>query len=59
MGERGAGNTNLGGTRKPDNSIEGIRNPIPQNPYNPFKVIRDLVQNGTRSQWPRRLTIPT
>ena len=54
-----AGNTNPGGNRKPDNTLKGIRNPIPQDPDNPLKRIQDLVQNGTRSQWPRGLTIPT
>ena len=43
-----AGYTNPGGTRKPDNSLKGIWNPIPQDPDNPLKGIRDLVQNGTQ-----------
>ena len=51
--------TNPGGTRKPDNTLKGIRNPIQQDSDNPLKGIRELVQNGTRSQWPRGLTIPT
>ena len=38
------GTTNPRGTRKPDNLLKGIR---------------DLVQNGTQSQWSRGLTIPT
>ena len=54
-----AGTTNLGGTRKPNNPLKGIRNPIPQNPDNPLKVIQDLLQNGTQIQWPRGLTVPT
>ena len=54
-----AGTTNPRGTRKPDNPLQGIWNAIPQDPDNPLKGIRDLVQNGTRSQWPRGLTIPT
>ena len=53
------GTTNPGGTRKLDNPLKGIRNPIPQDPDNPLKGIQDLVQNVTRSQWPRGLTIPT
>ena len=44
------GTINLGGTRKPDNTHNGIRNPIPHDPDNPLKGIRDLVQNGNRSQ---------
>ena len=48
-----------GGTRKPDNPLKGIRNPIPQDPDNPLKEIQDLVQNGTWRQWPRGLTIST
>ena len=51
--------TNPGGTRKPDNPLKGIQNPIPWNPDNPLKGIRDQLQNGTRSHWPRGLTIPT
>ena len=39
--------------------LKGIRNPIPQELDNPLKGIRYLVQNRTRSQWPRGLTIPT
>ena len=54
-----AGTTNPRGTRKPDNPLKGIRNPIPRDPDNPLKGIRDLVQNGTRNQWLRGLTIPT
>ena len=36
--------TKPGGTRKPDNPLKGIR---------------DQLQNGTRSHWPRGLTVPT
>ena len=51
--------SNPGGTWKPDNTPKGIRNPILQDLDNPLKGIRDLVQNRTRIQWPRGLTIPT
>ena len=44
-----AGTTNPRGTRKSDNPLKGIRNPIPQDLDNPLKVIRDLVKNGTQS----------
>ena len=54
-----AGTTNPMGTPKPDNPPKGIRNPIPRNPENPLKVIRDLVQNRTRIQWLIELTVPT
>ena len=54
-----SGTINPGGTHKPDNPLKGIRNPIPRNPDNPPKGIRYLVQNGTRNQWPRGLTVPT
>ena len=54
-----AGTTNLRGTWKSDNPIEGIWNPIPQNPDNPFKGIWDLVPNIIQSQWSRGLIIPT
>ena len=37
-----AGTTNSGVTRKPDNTLKGIRN---------------LVPNGIRIQWPRGLTV--
>ena len=53
------GTTNTRVTRKPDNPPKGILNPIPQDPDNPLKGIRDMVQNGTQSQWPRGLTIST
>ena len=48
--------TNFAQTHKHENLI---RNPIPRNPHNHIKVIRDLVQNVTLSQWPRGLTVPT
>ena len=54
-----AGAINPKGTRKLDNPLKGIRNPTPQNPYNPLNGIRDLVPNGTRRQWPREFTVPT
>ena len=54
-----AGTTNPGGNRKPDNPLKGIRNPIPRNPDNNIEVIWDLLQNGTRIQWPRGLTVRT
>ena len=54
-----SGNTNPGGTQKPDNTLKGIHNIIPQNPDNLLKGIRNLVTNGIWSQWPRGLTIPT
>ena len=50
--------TNPRGTRKLDNPLKGIRNLIPQDPHNHLKGIWDLVQNRTRSQWARGLTIP-
>ena len=53
------GTTNPGGTRKPNNPLKGICNPISRNPDNPIKVIQDLVQNETRSHWPREFTVPT
>ena len=54
-----AGTTNPGGTRKPDNLLKGIWNPIPWNPDNPLRGIWDLLPNGIRSQWPIGSTIPT
>ena len=54
-----SGTTNPGGTRKTYNPLKGIHNPIPWNPDNPLKGIRDLVPNGTRSQWPKGLTVRT
>ena len=45
--------------QKPDNPLKGIRNQIIWNPDNSLKGIRDLVQNRTRSQWPRGLTVPS
>ena len=53
------GTTNPGVTRKPENPLKVIRNPIPWKPDNPIKGIRNLVPNGIRSQWSRDLTIPT
>ena len=53
------GTTNPGGTRKPDNPLKVIRNPIPQKLDNPLKRIRDLVPNRIQSQWPRGLTVST
>ena len=54
-----SGTTNPGRTRKLDNPLKGIRYPIPRNLDNPLKGIQDLVQNGTQSQWPIGLTVPT
>ena len=54
-----AGTNNPGGTRKPNNTLKRIWNPIPQNPDNPLNGIMDIVQNRIRSQWPRGLTVPT
>ena len=51
--------TNPRRTQKPDNPLKGIWNPIPQDLDNPLKIIHDIVQNRTRSQWPIGLTIPT
>ena len=53
-----SGTTNPRVTRKPDNTLKGIRNPIPHDQDNPLKGIWDLVQNRTQSQCPRGLTIP-
>ena len=53
------GTNNPGGTRKPDNPLKGIRNPIPLKLDNPLKRIRDLVPKEIQSQWPRGLTVPT
>ena len=53
------GTTNPGVTRKPDNPLKGIRNPIPRKPDNLLKGIRNLVPNGIQSQCPRGLTVPT
>ena len=39
-----AGTANPRGTRKPENPLKGIRNPIPRNPDNPLKGIRDHYQ---------------
>ena len=48
-----------GGTLRSDNPLKGIRNKISLNLNNPLKGIINLVQNGTWSQWPRRITVPT
>ena len=53
-----AGTTNTRVIRKPDNPIKRIWDLIPQEPDDPLKGIRELVQNGTWSQYPRGLTIP-
>ena len=55
----GAGTTNNGVTRKPDNPLKGIHNPIPQNQDNSLEGIRNLVPTEICSQWPRGLTVPT
>ena len=49
---------NPGGTRKPDNPPKGIQDTILQDLDNPLKGIWDLLQNRTRSQWSRGLTMP-
>ena len=54
-----AGTENPEGTPNLDNLLSGIWNQIPQDPDNTFKGIRYLGQNGTQSQWPIELTIPT
>ena len=54
-----AGTTNTRGTVKPYNTLKGIRDPIPQNPDNPLKVIQYIVPKAIRSQWSIGLTIPT
>ena len=54
-----AGTNNPGVTRKLDNTLKGIRNPIPRNPDNPFKLIQNLLPNIIWIQWPRGLTVPT
>ena len=53
-----AGTINPGGTRKPENPLKGILNPITWNLDNPLKGIWDLLPNRIRSQWARGLTIP-
>ena len=53
------GTTNPGGTRKVDNPLKGIWDPITRYPDNPLKGIQDLVPNIIRSQWPIWLTVPT
>ena len=54
-----AGNMYPGVTQKPDNSLKGIRNPIPRNPDDPLKGIQNLVPNEIWGQWPIGLTVPT
>ena len=54
-----AGTNNIRRTRKPENPLKGIRNKIPRNLYNSLKGVQDLAPNGTRSQWPRGLTVQT
>ena len=54
-----AGTINPGVTRKPDNSLKGVRNPVPRKPDNPLKVIQNLLPNGTHNQWPRGLIVLT
>ena len=51
------GTTNPGGTRKQDNPLKGIWNPIPWKPDNPLWEIRNIVLIGIHSQWSRGLTI--
>ena len=46
-----AGTTNPGVTWKPDDTLKGIRNQIPQKLDNPLKVIWDILPNGIWSQW--------
>ena len=53
------GTTNPWVTRKTDNPLRGIRNPITRNPDNPLKGIRNLVPNIIRIHWQRGLTVPT
>ena len=54
-----AGTTNPGITRKLDNPLEGIWNPITRNPDKSLKGIRNIVPNRIRRQWPRGFTVPT
>ena len=51
--------TNPGGTRKMDNPLKGIRNPITWNPDNPLNGIWNPLPNGILIQWPRGLTLPS
>ena len=53
------GTTNTGVTRKTDNPLKGIQNPIPQKLDNPIKGIRNLEPNIIQIQWPIGLTMPT
>ena len=52
------GTTNPGVIQKPDNPLNWTRNPLPWNPDNPLKGIRNLVENGIWIKWPRGLTVP-
>ena len=52
-----SGTTNPGATRKPDNPLKGIQNPIPRKLDNPLKGIQNKVPKGIRNQWPIMLTI--
>ena len=54
-----AGTNNPRVTQKQVNTLKVIRNPICQNPDIPIKVIRNLVPNIIRIQWPRGLTLTT
>ena len=61
-----AGTKNPRGTRKPDNPLKQIRNPIPQDPDNPLKGIQNIVQKQNPQPLAERvnhtnpgLTIPT
>ena len=53
------GTTNPGVTRKQDNPLRGIRNPIIRKLDNPLKGIRSLVLNRIWNQCPRGLTVQT
>ena len=54
-----AGTTNPVVTRKPDNIIQGIWNPVPRKSDNALKGVQNLVRDRTWNQWPRGLTIQT
>ena len=49
------GTTNPLVTRAPDNTLKGIRNPIPRNPDNLLKVIRNLVPKGNQDTVEKRV----
>ena len=51
--------TNHGVTRKRDNTLKVICNPIPQKRVNTIKGIRSLLPNRIRSQWPIGLKVST